>query len=425
MDRNTFLSIVEFLAPYLDTESSRQALIKPIFIGAKNPPDIDWSGKPKEFTALLVEQLQQYGYIEPNKLALVVLLETVKPQTGVDVQNQIDYLINSVIEASFVPYANNSDSQDYIREVVYSTLLPVLQMPKYIYSAPCKFGDTETKEASKAIIYPKNGNMTPFILHEGKIFCFSNLKNTNNPFRNLVANISETKRYETQDWWLDPDYERWFVELLNRALNKLTGRKQLNWDREHKRYYFQPEKAGEIVEITYQPLNQSVSSRQVVWQPITKKTGVTKSYCYHLAVSLKFHRVSTSRWCLSIRPEMHITADGITPYPSEKKGSKITKKKSRTYNYDLLSDIQFWRSYLSEGQPRIIFPFDANQFIQVSTSLMDAEVEWPGMPEEHAKPFKNVQSLETLWSWAEINQLESQSEDDPDYWDVEEDDWDE
>lgn len=423
MNRETFLSVVDFLAPHLDTEASRQSLIKPIFLGAKNAPDIDWSGKPREFTTAVVEQLEQYGHVEPNKLALVVLLETLKKQTGVDVQNQIDNLINSVIEASYIPHSEKLYAQNYIKEVVYSTLLPVLQMPKYVYSAPCKFNEANVQEASKEIIYPQNGNMTPFILHEGKLFCFSDLRKANNPFQKLITSVSEAKRYETQDWWLDPDYERWFVELLNRALNKLTGRKGLNWDREHRRYYFQPEKAGEIVEIPYQPLNQSTSRRQVVWQPITKKTGIAKAYCYHLAVSLKFHRVSNSRWCLSIRPEMHITKDGITPYPSEKKGAKITKKKSRTYNYDLLGDIQFWRSYLSEDQPRIIFPFDTHQFIEVSTSLMDAEIEWPGMPEEHSKPFKNVQSLETLWSWAEINQLESQGENDPDYWeDAEEED---
>ena len=42
--------------------------------------------------------------------------------------------------------------------------------------------------------------------------------------------------------------------------------------------------------------------------------------------------------------------------------------------------------------------------------LMQGEVTWPGIPEEHAKPFKNVEYLDDLFSWAELRSIEVGSE---------------
>jgi hypothetical protein len=153
-----------------------------------------------------------------------------------------------------------------------------------------------------------------------------------------------------------------------------------------------------------------------VWQPITKKTGLPKRYWYHRAVALKFHRVSNQHWCLSIRPEMHVTEDGITPLDPESIGSKVTRKKARMYNFDLLREVQFWRDFLSDSQPRIILPFGRGQHIIISTTMMQAEVEWPGMPEEYQESFKNVEYLDDLFSWAALQQLEAEYYEDDEEW---------
>jgi hypothetical protein len=213
---------------------------------------------------------------------------------------------------------------------------------------------------------------------------------------------------------------RWFVSLLNSSLNKLTGRKGLNLDKKHRRYYFMPEEPGEPLEITYRPLNQSTATRKVVWQPITKKTGEPKRYWYHQAVALRFHRVSDQCWCLSIRPEMHVTQDGLVPLESEKIGSKVTRKKARMFNYDLLGEVQFWRDFLSNSRPRIILPFGRGQHIVISTTMMQAEIEWPGMPEEYQKSFRNVEYVDDLFSWAALKQLADEYEEEDDDWE----DWD-
>jgi hypothetical protein len=309
-------------------------------------------------------------------------------------------------------------------ETLYSTLLPIEDLPRHIFGAPCRFDQSDMENAKKAVVIP-SGEMTPFIIREGRIYCFQDLNKEGNPFSALVSGTSQVTRYHAQDWWLDPNRLLWYTDLLNQALHKLTGRRGLGWDKEHKRYYFKPTTQGETREVTYRPLNQNKTTRKVVWQPITKKTGLPKSFWFHAAVSLRFHKVGRSQWCLSIHPDMHITQDGVSPYPSEKKGSRITRKKSRMFNYELLGELQFWRDFLSDGKPRIVFPL-GNQRIIVSSNFLQADVRWPGMPDEFAKPFDNAQYEDDLFSLMELNFIKENIPDD-DY-DEDEDDeseWDE
>ena len=80
------------------------------------------------------------------------------------------------------------------------------------------------------------------------------------------------------------------------------------------------------------------------------------------------------------------------------------------FNYDLLGEVQFWRDFLSVSRPRIIMSFGPKQFIVVSTTLMEGTVTWPGIPAEYAKPFKNIEYVDDLFSWAEFSALEDTRE---------------
>jgi hypothetical protein len=117
---------------------------------------------------------------------------------------------------------------------------------------------------------------------------------------------------------------------------------------------------------------------------------------------------------------MRVTKDGLNLLDSKKIGSKVTKNKSRVFNYDLLSEVNFWRNFLSNGEPRIIFSFGKGQRIIVLTKMMQTEIEWSGIPEEYAKPFKNVEYEETLFSWAALARLDNEDAEEVDGWE----DWD-
>lgn len=306
----------------------------------------------------------------------------------------------------------------YVQDTVYSTFFPVLQMPQYVYGAPCKYNDSEEKEAKQAITYPTAGGseIYPFLIRDGMVFCFQDLTFQSGPFRELVRE-GKVERYDAIDWWDEPDRMHWYISLLNRSLNKLTGRKGLKLDKEHRRYYFAPETLGQARRVSYRPLNQSVSERNAVWQPIAKKTETPRPYWLHLAIALQFHRVASEQWCLSIRPEMRVTKDGSEPLDSEKIGSRVTRQKSRMYNYGLLTEVNFWRDYLSGSKPKIILPFSKTQKIIISTSMMQSEVNWLGIPEEFAKPFKNVDYETDPFDEDELIDLLNDDEDSGD-WDA-------
>jgi hypothetical protein len=76
------------------------------------------------------------------------------------------------------------------------------------------------------------------------------------------------------------------------------------------------------------------------------------------------------------------------------------------FNYDLLGEVHFWRDYLSDSQPRLLFPFGAPiQHIRISTNLLSGRVQWPGIPEEYARPFRNAQYADDLFSYANLLDL--------------------
>ncbi len=298
-------------------------------------------------------------------------------------------------------------------ETLFATLLPVLRMPRYIHSAPTKKAEDELKQS---IERPADANiMYPYILREDRLYCFNDPGSSENPFRNSVDGRG-WKKHDSASWWDDEDKRRWFVDLLGRSLNKLTGRKGLMLDKQHHRYFFTPcgPEAGPALPrtIKYKPLNRTISERSVVWQPIRKKTQEARPFWYHLAVSLSFRLVGKGSWALCVRPELRITKDGYRPIASEAIGATVTKKKARMFNNDLIEDLQLWRSFLSDNSPRIVFRFGGQQQIIVSSSLLSGTIRWPGIPDEYKISFQNVSFPEDLFSWAEKTALDEDFGDD-------------
>ncbi len=322
--------------------------------------------------------------------------------------------------------SSQSELVTLVKETLYSTLFEVTEMPVHVYRAPSKFSQAQTQEIRAKIVPPRDKTeIYPYVIREGILYSFQNLRYHGGPFQHVV-DIDKASAIPAYDFWNDLTKNLWFTDLLNKTINKLTGRKGLMWDQEHKRYYFQPDKPGEVKEVEYRPLNQSKSTKQVVWQPISRLTHEPRPYWLHRAVNLRFHQVNHAQWCLSIRPEFRVTKDGLESLESERIGAKVTRKKSKMFNYDLLGEINFWRDFLCESEPRIILNFGKGQHMIISSNMLETEIDWPGMPERFAKPFKNIEYQEDLFSWAKLANLESDyAEDDEGDWIEEEIDEDE
>ena len=145
------------------------------------------------------------------------------------------------------------------------------------------------------------------------------------------------------------------------------------------------------------------SSLSVAREPVTKKTGKGKGFWEHLAVGLRFERVDTASWCLSIRPERRFTEDGSKTLSPKRTTKKATSRKSRMYNVDVHKEVHFWRDFLSDGNPRILFDF-GGQSIVVPTGLIQPTIDWPGVFDDMPKT-ETIEYEDDLFSSAAYSQI--------------------
>jgi hypothetical protein len=288
-------------------------------------------------------------------------------------------------------------------EKIQSTILPVTHLPQAVFAAPCAFSQQQKNEVKQRIIYPPRKSdgdpfeLTPFYLKDKKLYAFHNLENSN-PFSSVIDS-NKVEKYRTTELWRNPDWKRLYINLLNSSLYKHAGRLQVRYLPEYKRFYFPVLEGGSERSVTYRSPNREEQQRQVAWEPKFKHNGQGKGFWYHLAARLNFHQMDEKQWCLSIRPERHLTKDGTIELPPEKIGRKVTKLKAKMYNDIYFNEIVFWRDYLSQGQPRFIFDYGSQKAI-VDVQLITFEVDWLGI-EGDDKPFKNEVYPEDLFTWAE------------------------
>ena len=294
-------------------------------------------------------------------------------------------------------------------EPLYSTLLPVQHIPKFVHVAECTLTEKAVQEAVRSGARD-DPIMAPFIVRGGNLMTFCDLGDEQNPFR-LVVDPYGAEKHRADIWWDDPDQYRWYVQLLNRALNKLTGRLGLNLDKEHRRYYFEPKPDNSERSVDYTAIGGRHQSRKVAWQPEFKATGKKKSYWEHLAVGLRFHRPAKRAWCLSIRPERRFTRDGREPLTPKGTGRRSTNRKSHMYNLDVLNEVHFWRAFLSQGSPRIILRFGRRQSVVIDSHILAADATWPAIPGDTKRRMK-VHYDDDLLSIADYNEAIEFEDDD-------------
>jgi hypothetical protein len=265
-------------------------------------------------------------------------------------------------------------------ETLYSSLLPLTHIPSTIFCATSSFNDSQYEAAKQAIRFPRDKDiLTPFLLRDGRLFTFFDIRRHKNPFSALINGPVEQIKAET--WWTDPEGARRFQTLLNRVMHKWMGRQGVRYDPEHYRYYFEPREMAKAREETYRLQSGNQSSRGVVWQPITRATQEPKKYWIHLAASLSFMHVAPKQWCVAIRPERRITKDGQEVLESKRIGRRVTKLKAKMYNDKYLGELYFWLSILTQQQPRLVIKL-GGQSIIVDAKLLTFDVQWLGIDKD-------------------------------------------
>jgi hypothetical protein len=305
------------------------------------------------------------------------------------------------------------------QEVIHSSLLAVTHLPAAVFAAPCAFHDRQDDQVRERIRFPDDETqLVRFLLRDGKLFTFHNLADPKGPFRDVI-NHKGVELIRSEQFWDEPESHRRYVTLLNKGLYKYAARKGVRYDPAHKRFFFESLALGKPRQEAYRPLNaKGKRKRNVVWQPKNKATGLSRDYWWHLAVGLMFLRADTKQWCLSIRPERHLTSDGMTPLPARQIGRRVTSKKARMWNDIYLGEVNFWRDYLSGSGPKIVMNF-GDQSAVIDTEMLAFSVDWPGIPGD-TKPFANTTYDMDMFSLSKYDDALAGDELEPDWRDNEE-----
>lgn len=267
-------------------------------------------------------------------------------------------------------------------ERLHSSLLRVVGLPVLIESASVRDPKKTEGEIAASLRYPKGsrGIVFPFIVREGRLWTFSRLRQNQHPFRSVIdTDIEEIDLVDLAS--IDEGHRR-VIALLNRAIGRHLGMRGVRFDREHQRYWFMANRDYDTGEISERSHRYTTKTGRRQDKPVVhhahRRTGEPKNKWYHEAARLRFERFG-SAWFLTVRPEFHITVDGVEPLPPHRIGREVTRKKSHIYNNGYLDRLWFWKDFLSDGGPRLTIK-TGEQSILVDSVYATTEVRWPGVP---------------------------------------------
>jgi hypothetical protein len=72
-------------------------------------------------------------------------------------------------------------------ERLFSSLLPVERLPKYVFSVDCEFSEREKSEVQKRLVRMEKPQAAPFIIRGGRLYCFQNLRDEPGPFADIAS----------------------------------------------------------------------------------------------------------------------------------------------------------------------------------------------------------------------------------------------
>jgi hypothetical protein len=225
-----------------------------------------------------------------------------------------------------------------IIEGLISNLLPVEAFGPRLYLA-----ETEQKDnklfgaASRSLVADAQGE---WIVKGGRVLSFHDLDSF--PW-NKLCDVGTIESFDTSEWALttDPDRQRDFVQLLNRALGQLT-RDDLMFDRERRIHYFKriPDRWRRA--FSYDAFEKH-TSRNVVGRYAKRNLPTETAYFRHSAFIGRFQRFG-DKWYLEITPTYHFTRDG---YNEDRFAADHLKKiKEFENNGAVVGQFAMWRYYL-------------------------------------------------------------------------------
>ncbi len=304
-----------------------------------NFPVILFFYKP-ETKSIYWKAIKEYLKIEPS------LCKKLSNTVTISFDKKRDNLSIEVLEKWFEIVEGKFEYEKIIysvkeREIIWSNWYPVLEFPKFVFSAP-------TTHGSASEISHQLKKFYSFIIKNKQLYTFSNLENSECELNGFC----DTSMAEKQS--IGSVAQNYLIELLNIVLKVNLLKKELI--QEGARFCFDPKclSTSEGSYFSYTPIKRKTpESRAKIYRTNEDNLPELK----HHAIKANFHVIG-SNWFLELEPDFYFSYPR-GPYKSAKEiGIRITKEKAGMFNANYRYHLHAMKQYIANDQTTINFPCD-------------------------------------------------------------------
>ena len=230
-------------------------------------------------------------------------------------------------------------------ERIVSNLFPVVELPKYIFSAESPF--TTEPEIIAACAPP---GPLPALLKGSRLFSFD-------PFSEKFSLASALKQGDkiskelASEWFAEPERAGWIIQLLDNMLRYHAWKRGLHFDDRHKLFHFTRSKPKKIWwEIEGQTVSREVTAPNYNWNPAGEVAECEAQYGWkHEALRAGFIRLPHGMF-LRLEPSWLLTElDGKTPATLQPVRPVSFTGMEGTVTAESLRSLEFWTAVLGKG----------------------------------------------------------------------------
>ena len=269
---------------------------------------------------------------------------------------------------------------DVIVEKLYCNLLPIEQLPRYVYSAPIRSSLLKKKENGEIAlpsksrlkdvirdeqerqgVEPSHRFMPAFRIFNGHLLSLHDLEDPESPLSS-VTDESGIEVLDVKAFSGDEDARKIVVSLLNMALERHLYRAGLSVDREERCRYFFASINGRANEISWTPFRKR--SVRTVAKPIVRDGKLV--YWRHLSAYLEVIFLVNKSY-VQISPTWVISHDGINPSGGPQITKRVAKWTGPERNLQVLYHIRFWTSVLRANRRGPISVWEGDQSMEIAT----------------------------------------------------------
>lgn len=230
-------------------------------------------------------------------------------------------------------------------ETLLTNFLKLKEIPKQLikYSSLYK-----NKKAVFELI--ENHEAPYFVLKDNFVYTFSELGVEYNTFKAKILAPDTKESITLNEVLSDTVLRNYYAELLNEHLRDFLRRKNLLFNRQHKRFYFRLPKEHNSLNVEVTTRKRGQVSSKVVIKKYEYANGI---FFRHLAVEFKFRYIANEIY-LIINPKYYFTSDGWNLLEPDKITKLTNFLTSREFNNHYCDSLHFWWTYLSGGKDDLV-----------------------------------------------------------------------